>query len=295
MITSASKERLEKAKDAVLALFKEQNIQVAFDCEIRYRLENQFPHDVTGFAIRDLETNKLLVKTGLPGRQGASRLPIQFYKLPDSDYKQIIPLMHEKLHLETFIIGVAYEMGKHAESAWWRAFKRNNWETYPSTEDEPLGINEYQGRTCSTGHDIDFVAQKDGIEYGVEVKNGLNYPDDLLWKLTVAAELDTVPLIIARWLNPGQVPVISNLGGAGPIYYKDAIYSKTYSDLITQTKQVLGTPIEVRDEVDDNYFALKVNPIHTKTQATITETKRRLQAFLSTGRYNPQIRRIFEG
>ncbi len=64
------------------------------------------------------------------------------------------------------------------------------------------GIREWRGRETSLKNDIDFVAEKDGVAYGVEVKNGLNYPDDLYWKVRVAAELDLIPMIVARWLNP---------------------------------------------------------------------------------------------
>lgn len=181
-------------------------------------------------------------------------------------------------------------MGRHAESAWWRAFKRNRWEVYPTTEEQPLGIKEYQGRRASTDHDIDFIAVREGITYGVEVKNGLNYPDDLFWKFTVAVELGTIPLIIARWLNPGQVPLIRNLGGAGPILFKDAIYSTTYSPLIDEIKQILGTPVAARDEIDDDYFKNKLDPIHDLAKNTRTSKLQQMRDFALSGRLSQKNR-----
>lgn len=285
-------QRAEQARNAILDLFKSQNLGAAYDREIRYRLEGQFPHDVTGKAIRQLQASGQIMKTGLPGRRGAADLPIQFYKLPESNYDQLIPLIRRKLELSTFITGVANEMGRHAESAWWRAFKRSNWGLHPKSEKIRLGVSEYRGRKTSTDHDIDFIAEKDGIEYGVEVKNGLNYPDDLYWKFSVAVDLGTIPLIIARWLNPGQVPTIPTLGGTQPILYKDAIYSTTYNPMITDIRKVLGAPIEGRDEVDDEYFIRKINATHTATRADIEAKRKQLRDFALDGRLDPKIRRI---
>lgn len=282
---------MEEAKSAILQLFQSQYLEVAYDRELRYRLENQFPHDVVGKALSKLANSKQVVKTGIPGRRGIADLPIQFYRLPGSDYEQILPAMRKKLDLSTFITGVANEMGRHAESAWWRAFKRNNWVVYPASEGIPLGINEHRNRRSSTDHDIDFIAEKDGIEYGVEIKNGLNYPDDLYWKFTVAVELGTIPMIIARWLNPGQVPLIRNLGGAGPILYKDAIYSTTYSVLIAEVKQTLGTPIQARNEVDEDYFARKIEPVHEATHSALDTRRKQMEDFALNGRLDSRVRR----
>ncbi len=64
--------RSEDAKNAVLDLFTNQNLRVAYDREIRYRLESRFPHDVVGKAIRQLEVEKQLLRTGIPGRRGTA-------------------------------------------------------------------------------------------------------------------------------------------------------------------------------------------------------------------------------
>lgn len=213
---------VKDAMKAILDLFN-GGLLVAFDREIRYRLENSFPHDIVGRAIGQLQEEKKIVQTDLPGRPGAGDRPNQFYRLPTTDYKELRPIMKKKLELSIFIVGVSTRMGIHAERAWWNAFRRNHWEVYPSSDEVPLGINNYQGRRSSTDHDIDFVAKKDSISYGVEVKNGLNYPNDLYWKFSVGAELDTIPLIIARWLNPAQIPLIEDLGGTKPLVYKDGI------------------------------------------------------------------------
>lgn len=132
--------------------------------------------------------------------------------------------------------------------------------------------------------------EKDNISYGVEVKNGLGYPDDLYWKFIVAAELDTIPLIIARWLNPAQQPLIGELGGAY-IVYKTALYSTTYKDIIEKVVNTLGAPIEPRDEIDQNFFIRKVNPIHCETKKSINSKKEKIRHFLLDMRTQYEIRK----
>jgi len=168
-----SNEKVKRAKDAILHLFREGGVPVAFDRELRYRLESQFPHNSVGEAIRQLKEDGKIRSTSVPGRRGGGDIPNIFYRLPDSNYRELLPLMHKKLDLSIFITGVSRGMGRHAELAWWRAFKRSRWNVYPSSEDDFKGVNEHRGRKSSINNDIDFIAEKDGVEYGVEVKTDL--------------------------------------------------------------------------------------------------------------------------
>lgn len=149
---------------------------VAYDREIRYRLESQFPHDIIGEAIRQLKDSGDIKPTAVPGRRGAADMPNIFYRLPGSDYRELVPIMHRKLDLSIFVVGVGREMGRHAELAWWRAFNRNSWNLHPSNEAEFKGVNQYKGRHASTDHDIDFIAEKNGVEYGSRSKTDLRIP-----------------------------------------------------------------------------------------------------------------------
>ena len=277
------------AKNKILNLLK--NLKVAYDRELRYRLESEFSHDEVGRAIKQLEKEKLIKRTGVRGRRGPGAMPNVFYKLPGTPYSEIGHIMRKKLDLSTFIAGVSREMGRHAELAWWRAFHRNNWTLYPASECEiGRGIREFGGKVASVNNDIDFVASKNGISYGVEIKNGLMYPDDLYWKIIVAAELDLIPLIIARWLNPAQVKCIKEVGAVF-VVYKEAIYSTTYAPLIQEVRNFLGFPIDARDEIDDEYFRRKIEAVHEHVLANEDDYRSKLRSFLLHGRNDPCIRR----
>jgi hypothetical protein len=247
---------------------------------------------MTRKAIQILVSEGKLRPTGPPGRPGTGTHPNRFYVLPTTRHADVLELMKKKLDLSIFIVGVAGGMGQHAERAWWSAFKDNQWTVHPPVENIPLGITNYNGHQTTTGHNIDFVAEKDNIAYGVDVKNGFNYPSDLYWKFKVAAELGTIPLIVARWLNPGQLKMLQDLGGAIPLVYKDAMYTTTYEQLVTEAKQVLKVPVECRNQVENAYFTRKMGVIHTDTISNILTKQRKLQDFLNTRHNDSQARYV---
>ncbi|MEM4635434.1 MAG: hypothetical protein QXL44_06055 [Candidatus Nitrosocaldus sp.] len=263
----------EGAKQAILDLFNKDKNFIAYDREIRYRLESKYPHDVIGEAIKQLEKEGKLKRTNLPGRRSLNRNnPNVFYRVPDSNWKKQLELMRKKFELSLFITHLLPEMGEHAEKAWWRAFRKNGWYVEPEKEEDIGGINCYKNKKASINNDIDFIVSKDGIAYGVEVKNGLTYPDDLYFKVRVAIEIDVIPLVIARWLNPRQINVLKELK-IPFIIYKEALVSSTFEPMVNNIKQYLQYPIIAKDEIDDEYFKYKVDNIHEYTKKRIDDIK----------------------
>lgn len=262
--------------DDVLKLIK--NLKVAYDRELRYRLESKYPHDLTKKAIDELVKRKKIIKTNLPGRRGAGSMPNVFYRLPGTPYTdQLKAIMKKKLELSIFINEISRHMGHIAEVGWWRAFKDNKWKVIPDLEDHiGKGINEYKGKKATINNDIDFIAIKDGIEYGVEIKNGLTYPDDLFWKITVALDLGIIPIVIARWLNPAQVNLFKKIN-IPFVVFKDAMYSKTYESIIKEIRETLGMPIEAREIVDNDFFSKKIDSIHENIKQNYKRIKQKLK------------------
>ena len=277
--TSKKESKIHEAAKRVLEVLEE--VEVAFNRELRYRLESEFPHDVVGHAIEKLRKEGKIKQYGVPGRKGAEDMPNVFYALPGKDYRSLLPKAKEKLELAAVIHWISSSMGRYAEEVWFEAFKERGWEVYPSTVESIGRVREFKGREAlkDTRVGIDFIVEKDGVAYGVEVKNRLPYPDDLFEKILVAVDLDLVPLIIARWLNPSQVRAIRELGGFYVIY-KTAIYSPTYKEIVDKAVKILGYPIECRERIDDSYFEKKiVKEVHDKALKNLETVKDRLKAF----------------
>ncbi len=283
----ATESKIPEAKEKILELMND--LKVAYDRELRYRLETYFAHDIVGKAIEELVEERKILRTGLPGKRGAGDMPNVFYRLPGTNYRELLPLMKTKLDLSIFIAGVSSAMGHHAEQAWWKAFKRNNWYVCPETEEKlTRGIKEWGGVKTTVNNDIDFVVVKDDIEYGVEIKNGLAYPKDLYWKVWVAAEIGLIPLLICRWLNPRQVRILKDFK-IPFIIYREALYSTTYADIVAKARDLLGIPILAKDDVDDEYFQKRVCGVHANVKNNYDEILAKLDEFLHSK--DPSIRK----
>ena len=51
--------------------------------------------------------------------------------------------------------------------------------------------NEFEGRSwVTTGHNLDFIFRRDGVAYGVEVKNTLGYMDVVVEEVTRLRETE---------------------------------------------------------------------------------------------------------
>ena len=100
----------------------------------------------------------------------------------------------------------------------------------------------FDDNKAKTNGDIDYIVEKDKIKYGIEIKNSLSYPRDLIRKLYICIELNLIPLFIVRWLSKAQFHNIFKKGGLIKIYEK-AIFPKKHSRIATECEQILGTPL----------------------------------------------------
>jgi hypothetical protein len=238
-----SKYDVEAERDIVECL---KEVKVAYRNELRYRLEKKYPfHTVVDYAIKRLEEKKayndglFIKRTNLPGRRkSSSGTPNVFYKLPNkANYGDLLSIMKKKMALSAFVFGLSSDAGFYAQYLWKSAFEELGYEILK--ED----AREFQGNEATIGGNIDFIAKRDDSPYfGVEVKNGLDYPDDLGKKFQIAVELDTIPVLVVRKVNPTVYGNIRKYGGLVKIY-ETAIYDKEYSSLIEECKDVLGLPL----------------------------------------------------
>ena len=217
-----------RAEGEVISILREE--VTCSNRELRYRLERKFSHDVTNKAIQILEAKGRIRSLRLNG--------FKFYYMGSRE--EAVPLAREKASLMRRIISASREAGRHAEEAWINALSR-------------LGM-EILSRGVSAGgrHDLDALITMKGEEVLIEVKNGLNYPDDLFWKVLTAWRLRRPLVIIARWLSPAQLRLLK---GIPKIIYADAIYPSRHSEMVHRAREMMGYPMEVRDLVDREYAA----------------------------------------
>ena len=223
--------------------------KVVYRNEFRYRLEKQYYHTVSDYSVRRLEEGKAyneglkLVRTALPGRRSAvQRTPNVFYKFENADYATLIPVMKKKLELSTFISELATSAGFHAQYLWRDAFVDLGFTI------EKEDVREFGGKEATIGGDIDFVAKKDGLVFGVEVKNGLEYPDDLSRKVQIAVELGTIPVVIVRRVTWDAYSNLKKYGVLVKIY-ETSIMPRSYESIVNECKVTLKMPLIALDAI----------------------------------------------
>lgn len=104
----------------------------------------------------------------------------------------------------------------------------------------------FKGREWGeSAHDLDFIFERDGIAYGVEVKNKLGYMDydELRTKVTLCRHLGIRPLVVARMLPKSWIKEIVDAGGFALIM-KWQLYPYTHKELARRVKLELGLSVD---------------------------------------------------
>jgi hypothetical protein len=96
-----------------------------------------------------------------------------------------------------------------------------------------------------TNHDLDFIFERDGVAYGVEVKNMLGYMDhdEMRTKIELCDALGVRPVFATRMLPREWINEIIGAGGYAMIM-KFQMYPKGRRDLVARIRQELGLPVD---------------------------------------------------
>ena len=109
-----------------------------------------------------------------------------------------------------------------------------------------FNAREFSDRSWTeTGHDLDFIFERDGIAYGVEVKNTLSYMgyEEFSTKIKMCEALGLVPLIAARMLPKTWIYELVRRGGYAMIL-KYQLYPWTHGELAKRVSQELNLPVD---------------------------------------------------
>ena len=106
-------------------------------------------------------------------------------------------------------------------------------------------VKDYEGKKwVKTGHDLDFIFVRDGINYGCEIKNTLGYieKEELGIKLDMCSFFGVRPLFIMRYSPQTYNHMIYEKGGFALIF-KTQIYELSQETLVNRIKEVAGLPV----------------------------------------------------
>lgn len=114
-------------------------------------------------------------------------------------------------------------------------------------------VSSYGGvKWEKSGHDLDFVFEKDGVVYGCEIKNTLGYirKEELEIKLEMCEHLRVKPLFIMRWSPKTYNKMIIDKGGFALIFGSQ-IYELSQAKLVERLKAELGLPVDCPKAIPD--------------------------------------------
>ena len=104
----------------------------------------------------------------------------------------------------------------------------------------------FDGRTWTrTKHNLDFLFERDGRVYGVEVKNTLPYINDeeLGIKRALCAHLGVIPLFVVRMMPRIWIQDVAREGGF-VLVLKHHLYPLSHKALAAEVRETLGLPAD---------------------------------------------------
>lgn len=227
-------------RDAVKKLrefFKGHPEEVFFSRQLEVRHEGNYFHWVTNRALRELRGLGVILGETRALRTGGSINLLWFrsYRFYRRSASRLVTLVEE--YADPNIGGA---VGLHGEAMVLEGFARSQFVM------RGRNTREFRGRTWeSSEHNLDFIFERDGCTYGVEVKNTLSYMDyvEFQTKIELCKFLGIVPVFAVRMLPKTWINELVTAGGFGLIM-KFQMYPWSHKDLARRVASELGLPVD---------------------------------------------------
>ena len=125
-----------------------------------------------------------------------------------------------------------------------------------------------------TGHNLDRIVQRDGIYYGVEIKNTLPYipRDEFRIKLAMCEHLGLTPLFVSRMAPKNYNYEIIQRGGVSWIL-GNQFYPFGYHELAETVAQQLQLPVECPARIENGAITRLLKALARQTPRNRSRTR----------------------
>lgn len=221
----------------VKELFESNPKRVFYTRQIEVLLEKRYFHWLTNKAIRELHAaGIILMEEGAMTTGGTAKLYwLKSHRYYKRGFNEVLSLIDEFSSPD-----ITATIGDMGELLVCEAFCRNGFSIL-STE-----FNEYDGKKWTeTAHDIDFLFERDGQAYGVEIKNTLPYMETKEFNIKVAMcnHLGIRPLFVNRYF-PGNFARGLQMNGGFAFTMKYQFYPRGLKDLVSRIQDTLDLPVD---------------------------------------------------
>jgi len=226
----------EEAQEEIKSLYEENRENVFYIRQLQVKLEKNYFHWVTNNALLGLLKIGYLKDYRIERETGTST---RYFIHRSNRYPVRAIKRIEEVVQEYSKDNITRGCGYRAEDLFCKALALRGF--------LPAGnkITEYNGRKWEkTGHDLDFVFSKDGIEYGCEIKNTLGYidKDELDIKIEMCHFFNVKPLFIMRYSPKSYIHLIYINGGFA-LLFKTQIYELSQIGLVKRINEIIGLPV----------------------------------------------------
>lgn len=252
------------AKGVLTALFEGDREAVYYTRQLEVMHEKRFYHWITNSALKSI-TGSVIKRIVRELNYEGHVLTAHFYTHRLNRYP-----MRKINILENLIHSFSHSMitrscGNRAEILFSSAFAGRGF-----THRGP-GVSEYNGKKWEeTGHDLDYVFEKDGRAYGCEIKNTLPYIEkgELAVKLNMCAHLGLIPLFIMRWAPSDYNSEIIKRGGFA-LLFESQIYELSQADLVHRIREAFGpkkadSPTRIPEGIIDRFVTWHNKQVNLK-------------------------------
>jgi hypothetical protein len=236
--------REEEATERLQRVFEESPKSVFFSRQLEVLHEGTWFHWVTNRALRELAARGT-IRTEIRPLATGGRVTLMWHRSHRyfrRDAARVVNLVEEYAAPN---IGGA--LGLQGEAMVLEGFARKQFLMH--------GRNTRTFGSASwgkTGHDLDFIFERDGVAYGVEVKNTLGYMEqnELRVKIEMCQTLGLKPLFAVRMLPKSWVKEVVDAGGFALIL-KYQLYPWAHRDLARRVQDQLGLPVDAPAALQD--------------------------------------------
>lgn len=235
--------KVEEAKETIKQFFSEQPKATPYLKQLQVKFEKKFFHWVSGFAVRELLDSGFLRADDVP--IGSAGLRARFLFRPSHrDRKRQIRLA-SRLIAEYSAPEICDSCGHHAELLFELSLLRENFQL------RGRNVSHYgELKWVESGHNLGLIVEKDGMVYGCEIKNRLEYIDrrELTTKLKMCRHLGIRPMFIMRHSPKTYNDMIIKDGGYVWIF-ETQIYAPGREQLVSRMQNGLGLPAVCTREI----------------------------------------------
>lgn len=246
--------KIDEAKEIVFQRYFAEGQNVYYGRQLEIWMEKEFFHWITKRALNELVAARRIGFT--PEQLEHHRAHFYYprsHRYPRRQIRESIGLIGEFSNPD-----FTRAVGHHGELLIKSAFARTGFQVRQQK------VTAVDGKAwIESGHDLDFLIERDGIRYGVEVKNQLGYidQDELEIKLAMCERFGVRPMFCVRVMPANYFYDIIIKGGY-VLVTQNQNYPLLAGDLARRVRKTLSLPVAVIQRLPNSALA-RFEKFHT--------------------------------